>query len=324
MTEIIGGKLETNETTTRAMGGSELMAHRILRDVDEGLLKRSHLVFSRVREQTLTDDLKTYLLLHDLPNDPESQHLKDPESRKRFSKLIFVSEWQKQQYQNYFGLAPSECKVMLNAIEPIEISNKPCDGVVKLIYHTTPHRGLDILYGVFDFIHKNVVSNIHLDVYSSFGVYGWEERDKQFEPLFNLLNDHPAITYHGAKSNDEVREALKTSHIFAYPCTWPETSCLAAIEAMSAANIVVCPNFAALPETTAKLAMMFDFDEHKNILANAFANKLVEAIRHVGSQSQEYINDITFQKMYCDKTYNWFTRIREWDNFLRSELFPLT
>lgn len=321
MTEIIGGELKFNELSKNSKGGTEQMAMRIHRDIDEGLLKRSHIIFSRVRPENLTKDLKNYYYLHDLPNDPESQHLKDPESIKRFEKLIFVSEWQKQQYQNYYNLPPSKCKVMLNAIEPIEVSSKKFDGTVRLIYHTTPHRGLDILYNVFNHLYNNVTKNIHLDVFSSFGVYGWAQRDEPYKELFKALEDHPGVTYHGAKPNDEVRKALLDSHIFAYPCVWPETSCIAAIEAMSAANLIVHPNFAALPETTAKLAMMYDMHEDRNAIANVFANKLLSAINLVASQSQKYVNDITYQKMYCDKTYDWNKRLREWDEFLRLEHF---
>jgi glycosyltransferase involved in cell wall biosynthesis len=210
---------------------------------------------------------------------------------------------------------------MLNAIEPIKLNSKEFDGTVRLIYHTTPHRGLDILYLVFNHIYNNITKNIHLDVFSSFGVYGWKERDEPFKELFKALDAHPAITYHGSKSNDDVREALVHSHIFAYPCVWPETSCIAAIEAMSAANLIVCPNFAALPETTAKLAMMYDMHEDRNVIANTFANKLLAAINLVASQSSKYSDEIAFQKLYCDKNYDWNKRIRQWDEFLRMEHF---
>lgn len=315
MTEIVAGELKFNETTKRARGGTELMAERIHRDVDEGLLKRSQIIFSRVRE--IRDDLKVFLYCHDLVGDPENEHLKDPELRKRFKKIIFVSEWQQQQFQNYYGIQPSECHVMLNAIEPIQIQSKPFDGKVKIIYHTTPHRGLDILANVFDFLYQNVTKSIELDVYSSFGVYGWEERDLPYQKLFEFIKNHPGMNYHGAVSNEEVREALKTTHIFGYPSIWPETSCIAAIEAASAGNIIVYPNFAALPETTAKLSVMYPFDENKNVHANTFANKLLEAIRLVGNQDKRYIDMVSFQKTYCDRTYDWNKRIREWDNFLR-------
>lgn len=315
MTEITAGKLVYNETTKRARGGTELMAERIHRDVDEGLLKRSQIIFSRVRE--IRDDLKVFYYAHDLPGDPESEHLKDPELRKRFQKIVFVSEWQQQQFMNYYGIKPSECHVMLNAIEPINITSKTLEGKVKIIYHTTPHRGLDILVNVFDFLYQNVAKGIELDVYSSFGVYGWEERDAPYQKLFEFIKNHPAMNYHGAKSNEEVREALKTSHIFGYPSVWPETSCLAAIEAMSAGNLIVHPNFAALPETTAKLSMMYPIDEDKNKHANIFANRLMEAVRLVSTQDKRYYDMISFQKNYCDRTYDWNKRIREWDNFLR-------
>ena len=160
------------------------------------------------------------------------------------------------------GVPYSESVVIKNAIDPIEHHEKPKDKI-NLIYHTTPHRGLDILYAVYEQLAKNR-DDIHLDVYSSFNVYGWPQRDVEFKPLFDKLEAHPNITYHGAVPNSEVREALKKAHIFAYPCTWVETSCISAIEAMSAGCAVVCPNLGALPETTSNFGIMYPFDEDIN------------------------------------------------------------
>ena len=87
---------------------------------------------------------------------------------------------------------------------------------------------------------------IHFDVYSSFEAYGWKERDKPYEEVFKTIREHDGMTYHGFKPNDVVRKALSEAHIFAYPSIWVETSCISAIEAMSAGVQIVCPNLGAL------------------------------------------------------------------------------
>ena len=319
MTEIIDGQLVRNEMTEKSMGGTELMALRMVETINPELLKQFNIIHSRVRN--VDPDKKNILVLHDLPNDPESAHLSDEQSRARFDKIVCVSDWQLQYYNLTHGLKYSESTVLANAITPIEHADmKPYDGTVRLIYHTTPHRGLEIVVPVFEHIVKQI-PNLHLDVYSSFSIYGWEQRDQQYAELFERCKNHPNITYHGARPNEEVREALKSTHIFAYPCIWPETSCLSVIEAMSAKNIVVCPNYAALPETCAKWASMYQWSEDMNEHANRFAQELVAAIRNVEGQNPTMHSALDHQKVYYDNFYNWPQyRTKQWEALLRSIL----
>jgi len=307
--------MEKNELNKNARGGTELMQERLHRSIPEEILNKFQIIPSRVRE--LDSDKKKILWLHDLPHDPESEHLKDPELRKRFDKIVAVSDWQMQLYNLVSGVPYSESIVIKNAIDPVPIEKKEYHGTVNLIYHTTPHRGLEILIPVFEELCK-IHDNIHLDVYSSFSIYGWEQRDEQYKQLFDRCKEHPKITYHGAVSNEEVRDALVKSHIFAYPCVWPETSCLAAIEAMSAMNLVVCPNFAALAETCSNFAMMYQFNENKNLHAVQFAHTLDMAIKTIIKNEGSTYPYLDFQKQYFDYFYSWEKRKGEWLALLQS------
>ena len=306
--------IERNELNRNARGGTELMQERLHSSLPSELLDQFQIIPSRVRE--LDQNKKKILWLHDLPNDPESAHLADASQRKRFDKIVCVSDWQMQLYNLISAVPYSDCVVIKNAIEPIQIAKKEFDGTVRLIYHTTPHRGLEILIPVFEELCK-IHDDIHLDVYSSFKIYGWEERDRQFDELFDRCRSNEKITYHGSVSNEEIREALVRSHIFAYPSIWPETSCLAAIEAFSAKNIVVCPNYAALPETSAGFAMMYPFTENKNHHAVQFAHTLNNAINSI-KENKNLETYLDFQKQYFDYFYGWEKRKLEWQNLLTS------
>ena len=222
-----------------------------------------------------------------------------------------------QMYNIISGVPYAESFVIKNAIDPIPVEKKEYNGTVNLIYHTTPHRGLEILIPVFEELSR-IHDNIRLDVYSSFSIYGWEERDRQYQQLFDRCRNHPKITYHGAVPNEEIRQALVKSHIFAYPSIWPETSCLAAIEAMSAMNLVVCPNFAALAETCSNFAMMYQFNENKNLHAVQFAHTLDIAIKTVIQNRGTTYPYLDFQKQYFDYFYSWDKRKGEWLALLNS------
>jgi UDP-glucose:(glucosyl)LPS alpha-1,2-glucosyltransferase len=307
--------MEKNELNKNARGGTELMQERLDRSFPRELLDQFQIIPSRVRE--LDPDKKKILWLHDLPNDPESQHLTDPALRKRFDKIVAVSDWQMQLYNIMSGVPYNETVVIKNAIDPIPIEKKEYNGTVNLIYHTTPHRGLEILVPVFEELCK-LHDNLHLDVYSSFSVYGWDQRDEQYKELFDRCRANPNITYHGGVSNEEVRDALVKSHIFAYPSIWPETSCLAVIEAMSAMNLVVCPNYAALPETCSNFAMMYPWNENKNVHAVQFAHTLNNAIDTIKKNEGNTSPYLDFQKQYFDYFWSWEKRKSEWGGLLNS------
>jgi glycosyltransferase involved in cell wall biosynthesis len=306
--------VEKNELNMKARGGTELMQERLASSIPAELLSKFQIIPSRVRD--LEPNKKAILWLHDLPGDPESQHLKDPELRKRFSKIVAVSDWQMQMYNMILGVPYRESVVIKNAIHPIEIKEKSYDGTVRIIYHTTPHRGLEILVPVFEKLCERY-DNIELDVFSSFSIYGWEQRDEPYRELFERCKTHAKINYHGAVSNERVREELKRSHIFAYPSIWPETSCLAAIEAMSAKNIVVCPNYAALPETCAGFANMYQWSEDSNEHANRFYQVMVATIEELTKKGLDE-NRLSFQKNYYDNVYSWEVRKDQWGALLVS------
>jgi glycosyltransferase involved in cell wall biosynthesis len=257
---------------------------------------------------------RNILWLHDTWDDPESQHLKDPKSLARFEKLIFVSNYQQQTYNMALNVPYDKGLVLQNAIVPIEPHEKP-KGTVNLIYHTTPHRGLELLVPVAEFLADKGL-DFHLDVYSSFNIYGWPARDEPYLKLFERCRNNPKITYHGFQPNSVIREALKKAHIYAYPSIWPETSGISVIEAMSAGCNVVCPTLAALPETCANFGVIYPWSEDVNKHANTFVGILAVVIENYWQEFNQ--QRLGFQKAYFDSFYSWDMRIAQWVDFLES------
>ena len=299
-------------TYEEANGGTEMMRRELFDRVDNDLLDQFQIICSRVR--WIDPKKPTILWLHDTWDDPESQHLSEEERIKQFARLVFVSNYQMNTYNMAHGVPYNSSIVLQNAIEPIPAKEKKTDQI-RLIYHTTPHRGLNIVVSAVRELAKLHGDYIHLDVFSSFEAYGWPDRDKEFEELFQAIRDHPQMTYHGYQPNETVRTALQDAHIFTYPSVWPETSCIAAIEAMSAECEVVCPNFAALPETTANFAAMYQYSEDITYHANTFANVLNNTINNRFSDNT--LRKLKFQKTYIDNFYNWDLRSAQWTGFLQ-------
>lgn len=324
--QIINGVFQNEGMGKNSQGGTEVMARRV-ESLGKNLLKEFQIVVSRIEHELDPTKIRIYYA-HDLPGDPAADHLKN-DGHTNFHKIVFVSNWQMQRYIDFYRIPWSKCIVLQNAIEPIEWNdekwaepwyhgspvNNP-KNKIKLIYHTTPHRGLEILIPVFQKLCEKH-NNLELDVFSSFELYGWKERDEQYKPLFDACESDPKITYHGTRVNSEVIKALQQAHIFAYPSIWPETSCLAMMEAMSAGCVCVHSNYGALPETAANWSHMYHFNEDRQEHAKIFYTVLSNAIDDIKENSSEFGNRLRTQKSYADIFYAWKpNRVMQWTALL--------
>ena len=313
-----------------AAGGTEMMNSRLKASIDPKLLANFNIIKSRITNSFIDPNKINIFWAHDMAQDPEAQLLRDKSVKEKFDKIVFVSDWQSQQYQNFIGIKPSESVVMKNAIEPIPVSidDKKIGkkDPIRLIYHTTPHRGLDILVPVFEKIAET--ENVHLDVFSSYKIYGWkfDEANKKFQKTYDRIEKHPNMTYHGYKPNLVVCEHLKNAHIFPFPSIWYETSCISLIEAMSAGVHCVYPNLAALPETGGGFGAMYQFHEEYQQHANMFYSILYEQVKlmrktlETPKMKRNLDDNLAFQKMWIDSRYNWNTRKDVWQVFLEDML----
>lgn len=303
----------------KAMGGTELMVARLESALEEaGLHDKVQVVPSRVRY--IEDDKIRIFWAHDLPGDPESDFLKDQNLRDRFHHFVFVSNWQFWEYVKYYNLPMEKCSIIRNGIKPFPSHDKPKNRV-NLVYFSTPHRGLQILLPVYNELYKKYGDKIHLDVYSSFSLYGWSERDIPYQPLFDYANNHPGISYHGAQSNETIRKALMHSHILAYPCIWQETSCLVLIESMSAGLTCVHPNLAALYETSGGLTRQYEYTNDLNLHASRFMSELDSAIEYELLEAKSLWRgvDSSFTSNYADSIYDWNYAIKpQWIKLVNS------
>ena len=306
--------MEQNELSKNAKGGTELMLERLYSSVPQPILSKFQIIPSRLRE--LEENKKHIYWVHDLAGDPEVEHLKAG-NWQNFDKIVFVSNWQQQMYKTILGVPYSAGTVIKNGIIPIEAHEKPED-VIRLVYFSTPHRGLDILVNVFSQLAKQY-NNIELDIISSFELYGWKERDKPFLPIFNYCKRHPKINYYSSMSNEQIREHLKKCHIFAYPSKWEETSCLCLIEAMSAGLLCVHSSLGALPETSMNLTMMYDYREDDRAHAEIFYSNLKQAIDLYSSTKNfpKIMEAVNEGKKLVDSANNWENKKLQWENLLR-------
>jgi glycosyltransferase involved in cell wall biosynthesis len=166
-----------------------------------------------------------------------------------------VSEWQAAYFCQAFGLDPARIGIRRNAVSPAcadLFGGNPIlpakEGPPTLCYTSTPFRGLDRLLVAFPRI-RAAVPDARLEIYSSMGIY--DALLDPHEPLYEAARSSPGVTYHGSVAQPALAQALRRATMLAYPNTFPETSCIAVMEAMAAGCAVATSYLGALPETGA-------------------------------------------------------------------------
>jgi UDP-glucose:(glucosyl)LPS alpha-1,2-glucosyltransferase len=295
---------------SKAWGGTELMRDRILSNLDPDLRNYFQFILSRKRE---LEDKPRIFWAHETPGVRDSKFLGTPEGQDLFAMIVFVSHWQQDQFLTHLKVPYRKGIVLQNAITPLPCHVKPKNGVFKLIYASTPFKGLDVLLDAFEFV-SGKRDDVELNVYSSFRIYDRPWMDRKYQSLYDRAQNMKHVNYHGAVSNEELRNALQETHILAYPATTQETSCLTVIESMSAGCLCLVPNWGALPETCANFAWMYTMDPNTRAHAAKFAELIQHAVDHYWDS--ELQQTLVLQKTYFDTFYNLQRRLKEWTVFL--------
>jgi UDP-glucose:(glucosyl)LPS alpha-1,2-glucosyltransferase len=300
----------------KPLGGTELQYALLHKYVDKKLLNNFQITTSVPEKIPLAKDKINILWEQNSYDQPNIQPwMKDPSNHSKYDWYVFNSHWCAEKYRMFFKLPADKCTVIKNAIEhfPERKVYKKGDPI-KLIFHPTPWRGLNVMLGAMQLI-KN--KNVTLDVYSSTEVYGTsfkKANDKIYQPLYKQAKKLPNVNYIGYKPNEQIVKNITQYQIFAYPNIWEETSCISAIEAMAAGLHMVTTNYGALYETCSEWPVYVQYSDNYKRLAEAFAyaiDSLTSFLHEDGCQ-----NHLQSQANFYKKFYNWQARKEDWTNFL--------
>ena len=299
-------------------GGTELQVELLYKHVDNTLLDKVQITTS-VPEKIPLHPTKPNILWqqnsYDQPN--LAPWFKDKDNHKKYDWYVFNSHWCYEKFRMMFDIPTHKCLVIKNAIDKIEPRKLDYTkgDPVKLIYTSTPWRGLNVLLAAMQLLNNK---NVHLDVYSSTQVYGdqfKEVNDVKFQDLYNQAKSLKNVSYIGYKPNEFIKDNLKNYHMFIYPNIWEETSCIAAIEAMAAGLYCVTTDYGALFETGAEFITYVPFEKDYIRLAHTIASVIDVAADRLGDDGIK--DHLKMQIEYTNKFYSWDLRKSIWNRFLQ-------
>ena len=298
----------------KPLGGTEILYNGFLKHVGNYWQENTNIILSTCDPRLVDQSKRNILWQHISYDQRNAQMMNDIEFVNMINQFVYVSNWQLNQYQQRFPIHSCNNVVLKNAIEPIEYIEKPTDKI-RLIYTSMPFRGLDVLLDAFDLINNG---DVELVVYSSNVIYGTNYSNavgNSYDQLFNRCKSTPNVIYKGYAMNKAVKKAVQSAHILAYPSTFEETSCLAAIEAGAAGCKIVTTELGALPETCNNWATYVPFTNNRTELVHNYAETLKKAIDNYSSSCY----NIQAQSHWFNEQYSWLNRATEWHQLLRGE-----
>ena len=219
--------------------------------------------------------------------------------------FVFVSYWQRERYLNAFSLPPQRCVVLRHALEIDRETRRWDTGpILRCAYTSTPFRGLNVLLAAWERLKP---TNAELHIWSSMKLYLGD--DEPYQYLYERACSMRRVFYHGIVPNAELRAALRNIHVLAYPCTFAETACLAAIEAMAAGCRLIVPSLGALPETTAGYARIYPSNPVVEEHVTAFSQILDAELANPWAGDPDLC---LRQQAHCAAVYDWARCLREW------------
>ena len=225
--------------------------------------------------------------------------------------VVFVSNYQYQRFiKSHPKMDISKCYVIKNCIEPIEITSKDYSDKIKMVFQCEPYRGLDRLLMALNLLQDH--SNIELHVFGNLNLNDTWGLDTELEDFIKRLCDKDSrVVLRGRTLNQEVREFLKEAHIFAYPSTYEEVSCISLMEALSAGLYCITNNYGALPETGIGLTKIYPFNIDADKEAQFLATEIEKAIDTLKSGNFDYLT----QAAIANKAYSYEERLKDWLSF---------
>lgn len=261
-----------------------------------------------------------YFWAPDDVDQPFWDRLREPDFRQRFlastTRLFALSQYQAKRMLS-LGIPEEQIAETRNGIDPRLFEQVTPDEGPRppvAVYTSDPSRGLRILLDLWPDIRRQV-PNATLRVFSSMRLYLRGSREKpEHQQLYAQARDMAGVEYMGSVPQQQLATELLNARVLLYPNTFPETSCIAAIEAQAAGCAVVTSNLGALPETAWGNAIIYAAPGSPAYNA-AFVARAVELLR-----ADDLWRSISTRNRERMRAYTWPAVAREWLALMAADL----
>jgi protein O-GlcNAc transferase len=230
-----------------------------------------------------------------------------------YRKVVVLSRFHRMLYPS---VANEKFLVSSNGIEPSHFAGFGRRDPQLIVYGSSYNRGLCTLLENWGRI-REAVPDARLNIF-----YGWEvferlspARCAVIRPYYERLMTQEGITHLWRVSHREVARQYSTAGVWAYPCSFPETSCISAMKAQAGGAIPVVIPTGALRETVKfGFATMRSYTDFRGLrfprrIIDEWLDGLIAILR--APQLQERIRSVMVPR--CISRFDWRRVAQQWE-----------
>jgi len=253
----------------------------------------------------------------DPPDQPSARGLEIREHRTAIDYFVFQSQWHAGAYRTTRGIDAWRIVRTRLGFAPVARTRSVDRRPPRLIYASTPCRGLDLLLEWFPIIRQRC-PEAELRVCSSLRLYGVSEEDDraQFGALYERARQ-PGVVMLGSLPQPALAAEYEQARVLAYPNRRPETFCITVVEAQAAGCPVVTSTFGALPETVGNGGVCVSGDPDSD---PTFRDRFVDEVVAMLTDDDRWCEASRVARERAAGHYNWRAIASEWSDFCYSAL----
>jgi glycosyltransferase involved in cell wall biosynthesis len=246
----------------------------------------------------------------------------------QFTGAVFVSEWQQRINQTHI-LPKWKQAVIRNGMNPrFAALFPPGTPIIPaktrppiLLYAGATPRGAFHIPPLLDRLRPRR-KDFSMEIFCNAS----PTRDPQAnETYINWMWGLPNVAHVGMVSQTELAKRMQRAAFLVSPNPWPETSCIALIEALAAGLTVITTDRAVLPETAAGFAQHIAIEDRDHPVRfdmpmplDAFAEAVDRAMTDWLAEPQKAESRLRTQIDHFNAHYQWAQRVAPWTEFIRA------
>ena len=223
----------------------------------------------------------------------------------KIDRCICLTEFHKGEFIKKYPILKEKIQLINNGIicENFDFSLNKIKN--RFIYSSCVERGLEIIIKLWpDLIKQIPDATLVISTYNKF-----PKENNDFEAkLWEEICKYPSITFLGRLSTSELYRHMGYSEFWLYPCTFPETSCITALEILMSGVIPVYYPYAALPYTLST-----------NGIQTSPGNEITDILKL--NQDEEKKKMLVKSGIEYAQTCSWNSRAKEWEKMMFREKY---
>ena len=238
--------------------------------------------------------------------------------------VLCLSNWHRKILSTYYSDVPKEKFVVTrNGIDPKLFLREPKKNECKIIYSSSPDRGLDHLLCYWPKI-REMRPDTELHVYYGFNT--WQQMvdrsaNKTAQLQINFFKERLAamqdcgVFFHGRVGQVELAEAFLESSMWLYPTAFLETACISAMEAQAAGCLVITTRLAALAET-----VKYGFLVSPPNTETRYETEFLDHVKRFLKQPDDFSSHLHVAREWALRNLSWTQVAKQWEELFSEKL----